>query len=281
MAPLMRTTSDASAASSRRKEQEKARQQTAETFHTNKNAQASYGAQLRHLARQVARIIQAFAPETAEAPFEPGQVARIEQALAAYAEAIAPWARTTAYRMIGEVNRRNKTSWQRYTEGMGHALAREIQTAPIGAAIEQLMAEQVHLITSLPIDAAQRVHEKVLEALSLSTRYPEQTAEIKAALAEAHPYQTEQWLKNRATLIARTETARAASVLTEARAVHVGAESYIWRTAGDWKVRESHRRLNGSVHRWDEPPLSDPPDYHSHPGTIWNCRCVALPIIPE
>jgi len=106
-------------------------------------------------------------------------------------------------------------------------------------------------------------------------------SELVEALAAANPDETEQWLHNRATLIARTETARTASVLVQARAQHVGAESYVWKTAGDWKVRPSHRKLNGTVHRWDDPPLSDLPDYHSHPGQIFNCRCVALPIIPE
>ena len=137
------------------------------------------------------------------------------------------------------------------------------------------------LIRSLPLDAAQRVHERTLEALAVGARYPEQEAEIEQALELAHPSATEAWLANRATLIARTETARTASAPVQARSEYVGAESYIWKTAGDWKVRESDRRLNNHEFRWDTPPLSDPPDHHSHPGQIWNCRCVALPIITE
>jgi SPP1 gp7 family putative phage head morphogenesis protein len=106
-------------------------------------------------------------------------------------------------------------------------------------------------------------------------------ADIEEALEAAHPDATASWLRARATLIARTETARSASVLVQARSEYIGAEQYIWQTAGDWKVRPGHRKLNRSVQRWDSPPLSDPPDYHSHPGQIFNCRCVALPIIPE
>ena len=283
----MRPTTDATERAQRRA-QERERERTSANFASNKNAQASYGAQLRGLARQISRIIQAFAPETKKAPFEPGDVARIEQALARYAEAITPWARATALRMVGEVNRRNKTSWQRYTERMGSALRLEIQNAPVGTTIEALLAEQVDYITSLPWDAARHVQERVLAALSAGTRPGAQEAEIREALEAAHPEATESWLMNRATLIARTETARAASLLTQARATHIGSTTYTWKTAGDWKVREGHRRcahedrygLGIGRYRWDTPPESDPP-YHSHPGQIWNCRCVAIPDLPS
>jgi SPP1 gp7 family putative phage head morphogenesis protein len=266
-----------------RRARQRAEEESAEKFSRSRKAEASYGHQLRLLARQVARIIEAIVDEAGDdkdKPHAPQTLARLSEALRAYATAIAPWARSQASRMIAEVNRRDKTAWAAYTKKMGFLLRKELQSAPIGDQVRALMALQVELITSLPLDAAERVHEKTLEAITLSGRYPEQVAEIKEALAEAHPYQTEQWLKNRATLIARTETARTASVLTQARAEYVGSDSYVWKTAGDWKVRPSHRRLEGSVQRWDTPPLSDPPDHHSHPGQIFNCRCVALPIIP-
>jgi SPP1 gp7 family putative phage head morphogenesis protein len=144
-----------------------------------------------------------------------------------------------------------------------------------------LLQQQVDLITSLPSEAAQRVQQKSLESMETGSRYPERGEEIEELLRQTRPEATEEWLKNRATLIARTETARAASVLTQARAQHIGSENYIWKTAGDARVRQSHRVLNGTSQKWDDPPLSDPPDHHSHPGQIWNCRCVALPIIPQ
>lgn len=263
----------------RQRAEEQARR-TEEGFQTARNAQTGYARQLRQLARQVARIVENFAPQDPTEPYSTAALARIREALAAYAKAIAPWARAATTRMITEVNRRDRSAWERYTRGMGLALRKELAGAPIGEATRALLDEQVDLITSLPIEAAQRVHEKTLEGITLGTRYPERVAEIEAALAEAHPRATEQWLLNRATLIARTETARTASVLMEIRAKHVGSESYVWKTAGDWKVRPSHKLLNGTVQRWDDPPLSDPPDHHSHPGQIWNCRCVALPVLP-
>jgi hypothetical protein len=191
--------------------------------------------------------------------------------------------------MLNEVNRRNVTAWRAYTEEMGSLLRKELATTPVGDIMQDLLAEQVDLITSLPWDMARQVQETSMEALETSARYPERTAEIEEALARAHPDATQAWIVNRATLIARTETARAASVLVEARSKYIGANSYVWKTAGDWKVRPSHRAcanedregMGRGVYLWSKPPLSDPPDHHSHPGQIWNCRCVALPILPE
>ena len=272
-----------------------------EEFKKAHNASTSYGAALRMYARQIAHIIGFYA-EGEPPVVPPHKQPELDDALRRYTAGTLPWAKAAAWRMITEVNRRNLTAWNKYTAEMSFLLRREIMSAPTGEAMRQLLAEQVTLITSLPLDAAQRVHENTLEALTVGGRYQEQTAiergydpatrtwtrgvpvmtsELEQALAKAHPEATASWLANRAALIARTETARTASVLVQARAEHIGAESYIWKTAGDWKVRPSHRRLNEHEFRWDDPPLSDPPDYHAHPGQIWNCRCVALPIIVE
>lgn len=262
-----------------RRARERAEQRAEQRFHHTRNAQTTFGANLRQLAKQIQRIIEHIT-QGEQPPYSSATIARIREAMKDYTKGIEPWARASVARMLAETDRRGKTALIAYTQEMGMALQREIYAAPVGATMQQLMGEQVDLITSLPTEAAQRVHEKTVEAISHGSRYPEQVAEIEEMLAETHPEATGKWLRNRATLIARTETARTASKLVEARAKHIGAEQYQWRTAGDWKVRESHKKLNRSIHSWDDPPLSDPPDHHSHPGQIWNCRCVALPIIP-
>jgi SPP1 gp7 family putative phage head morphogenesis protein len=249
-----------------------------EEFAKAHNAATSYGRALRSIASQVQAIMEDHMPESGV--WGPGELARLDAALRSYAEAIEPWARAVAWRMVKEVNRRNWSAWNTLAQEMGAALRYELASTPLGGAVDGLLAQQVDLITSLPRDASQRVHEASLEAQITAARYPEREAQIREDLAKAHPAATARWLKHRATLIARTETARSASVLTEARARGIGANQYVWKTAQDWKVRPSHRRLNNTVHSWDDPPLSDPPDHHSHPGQIFNCRCVALPIIP-
>ena len=83
---------------------------------------------------------------------------------------------------------------------------------------------------------------------------------------------------NRATLIARTETAKAVSNLTQARAEQAGVTHYIWRTMEDEAVRSSHAELDGKVFAFNNPPFIEGEGNH-HPGDFPNCRCYAEPII--
>ncbi|WP_288074655.1 phage minor head protein [Pseudomonas sp.] len=197
----------------------------------------------------------------------------ISSILRRYADALNDWAIATASRMLSDVDQQDRKAWAARTEEMGRALRDEIRNAPTGEALRGLMAEQVTLIKSIPLEAAKRVHELTLRGIEDSTRASEISREILRSGEVA---------ESRARLIARTEVARTAANLTEARATSVGSVEYIWRTSGDSDVREDHKDLNGKVFRWDTPPVAD---QHSgsraHPGTIYNCRCYAEPIIPE
>ncbi|KFC69211.1 phage head morphogenesis protein, SPP1 gp7 family [Devosia sp. LC5] len=42
---------------------------------------------------------------------------------------------------------------------------------------------------------------------------------------------------------------------------------YVWRSAGDERVRDTHAALSGQVFAWSDPPP------HGHPGSEPNCRC--------
>lgn len=243
------------------------------------NVANSYSLGLRKFAEQITIIIEHFANVDGIVP--PESMPKLNDALRRYTVGIEPWAKRTAARMLEAVNRQNLTAWRQHAAHLSFELRRALAEAPIGDAVDGLLAQQVSLITSLPMEAAQRVHEASLEALTIGSRYPDQTAEIEEALEAAHPDATKQWLRTRANLIARTETARAQSVLTQVRAEFVGSTHYVWKTSSDWKVRPSHKKLSDTVQAWSAPPLCDPPDHYAHPGSIWNCRCVALPIIGD
>lgn len=203
-------------------------------------------------------------------PGDPAAAPTIEQLLRRYAEALTPWAEATAARMLADVNRRDESAWMQQAREMSRALQLEIRTAPTGATMRALMAEQVGLIKSIPLDAAERVHRLTIEGLENSTRASEISKAIQASGDVA---------KNRADLIARTEVARTASTLTEARALHVGSPGYFWRTSGDADVRDSHRKMNGQFVAWDAPPALD--GMTGHAGQFPNCRCYPEPVIPE
>ncbi|WP_233623059.1 phage head morphogenesis protein [Burkholderia seminalis] len=207
-------------------------------------------------------------------PGDPAYAPTIEQLLRRYAEALGPWAEVTAARMLDDLNRRDEQAWMQQAADMSHALRDELRHAPTGETMRALMAEQVGLIKSIPLEAAERVHRLTIEALEDSTRAAAISKEIQRSGEVA---------KSRADLIARTEVSRAATSLTEARALAVGSTHYIWRTSGDSDVRAGHRAMEGKVCAWNDPPEVDENGrvMRFHPGQIWNCRCWAEPIISE
>lgn len=227
-------------------------------------AERRYQSQLSKVARQVGDIINGFPPD------DPAAVPTITQVLDRYAEALNDWAVATASRMIEEVNQQDRKAWALMSENMAKALGEEIRNAPTGQAMRGLLSEQVTLIKSIPIEAAQRVHDLTLKGIEDGTR----ASEIAKQIMESGDV-----AESRAQLIARTEVSRTASTLTEARAKAVGSEGYIWRTSGDTDVRHSHKEMNGKFVRWDSPPTLD--KLTGHAGCLPNCRCYPDPVIPE
>lgn len=235
-------------------------------FGNVRRAEERYARALRSVARHIGEIVRHMTPN------DPTQTSELRATLKRYAEVLKPWARTVAAKMVAEVTRRDEAAWNKMSKEMARQLRQEVKTAPTGKMLVGMLQENVDLITSLPVKAAERVHELSLRALETSTRAKEIAKEIA---------KTGKVIISRANLIARTEVARTASGLVEARALHVGSEGYIWRTAGDADVRPLHRKLNGTFHRWDEPPISGSDGERAHAGQIYNCRCYPEPVIPE
>lgn len=223
-----------------------------------------YALQLRKVAQQVGSIV---------APFTPGdmsQVPTIEQLLKAYSDMLKGWATQTASNMLMDVALRDEQAWQTMAKELSRGLREEIRKAPTGRVMQQLLAEQVTLIQSIPIEAAQRVHRLTLEGLEDSTRFTEIAKEIR---------RTEEVTTSRSILIARTETSRTAATLTQARAEHIGSEGYFFETSHDGTVRPSHKAMQGKFFKWSEPPTLD--GMTGHAGCFPNCRCWARVAIPD
>ena len=83
-----------------------------------------------------------------------------------------------------------------------------------------------------------------------------------------------------AKLIARTESAKLQTAITEVRAKNIGSVAYIWLSSNDRRTRPSHREMNGVVVFWREDaqkPLLD--KMRGNAGEFPNCRCDAQPIV--
>lgn len=234
-----------------------------EAFRSVRNAEQYYAVQLRKVAGHITDLVRMFVPPvSSDETMSDDHSQTLQRALGRYSEALRPWAQILGQRMLMDVARRDERAWVTYTRDMGGAIREQIQNAPVGDALREFLDTQVELITSLPTDAAKRVHELVTGNIYTGARFSEVTAQLM---------RTGLVTRSRANLIARTETARAASGFTMVRAQAVGSGGYVWRTVRDEDVRPMHRKLEGTFHRWDDPPVSGERGERAHAGMIYNC----------
>lgn len=237
-------------------------------FNPSIAAEAEFSKALRGIAKVTGHIV-----ETHLGGFYSIQnYHEMQAALKAYADQIGPWAQRQSVKMLEKVSKSNKNAYQRAAnEKLSKKNSKEINKlikstvveGDVGSVARALMHEQVELIKSIPIKAAERVQRLAEEALTGGRR----ASDIAEALL-ASPEVSE----SQAKLIARTEVARANASFTQARAQAVGAQGYIWRTTMDGAERDSHRKMNGKyVEYAKKPTLSD--GTTGHAGTFPNCRC--------
>lgn len=138
--------------------------------------------------------------------------------------------------------------------------------------IETFRRKNVDLVTSITDDSI-RDFEGVLEE-----------ADAKAWRVETLREKIEERFdvsRSRAELLARDQVLKLNGQITEARHKAAGIERYTWSTSNDERVRPDHEELDGTDHGWDDPPIVDErTGRREHPGGDFQCRCVAVPIIP-
>lgn len=194
------------------------------------------------------------------------------QALLGYADILKPWARAQAARMLDDVVTRDLYVWRAQSETIARGLRRELASSEWSDLYKERLEQNARLITSLPREAAERVQAIAQEAriAGWSRRYAAEEVAKVAPMTQA-----------RARVIARTEVSRIGTEITRARAVSIGSTHFRWRSVKDVRVRPSHAVLDGKVFPWDQPPLTDAPDIHALPGCVFNCRCVAIAVLPD
>ncbi len=127
---------------------------------------------------------------------------------------------------------------------------------------------QGDLIVSLAKDKVRRVR-KVLREAGANARVEDIAKAIRRETGAT---------RSRAALIARTEVTTLNSRMTQARHQAAGIHEFTVSTSQDERVRESHRALEGMRFEYGKPPIVDGEPFI--PGSTYNCRCIALPIIP-
>jgi SPP1 gp7 family putative phage head morphogenesis protein len=195
------------------------------------------------------------------------------------AEFLEMYARQAAARMITGLLVRGARTWREAaresgkTQQMYAALQREM-AGPVGDRVRELIRENAQLITTLPKSVALLVAQKAAAQQQAGGRPKELASALASRLA-----------RHSAMRLARTETAKASSALTQARAEELDLPAYVWETSQDERVRLSHRKMQGVVVFWDDPPSPEALTHEKNPpapyqaGRIWNCRCYSAVVV--
>lgn len=157
------------------------------------------------------------------------------------------------------------------------ALKQEMDTTPIGESIKEQTEINAKLITGIP----QKVSEEITDYVAKRSQEGRRASDISEELQSIYPTM----FKNKADLIARTETSKASTALTKARCDNIGINWYEWNTSEDGRVRSSHKHMDTVLINWDNPPSPEKlkgiksklGKYHA--GCCPNCRCYPAPII--
>jgi len=192
-----------------------------------------------------------------------------------YSKTLTKWSNQTVATMFYNVDKDNKKKWDKLSAKMSQELKKELSRPPEKAWMQKYMDDNVGFIKSMPIDAAKRVHKLIKENQYVGLRSTDLIDEIMRIGGMS---------ENKAKMIARTETSRYSTALTEMRATSIGADWYIWRAVGDFRTRSSHKHMNRVLVSWNDPPspekLSGEKAYGEyHAGETFNCRCYPEPVL--
>jgi len=131
---------------------------------------------------------------------------------------------------------------------------------------QSFIEENVSLVTGADEQAMKEIENIVFRGYRSGRRSEFLAEEIEKRIGIS---------KRRANLIAIDQVQKINGQLTRRRQTDLGLDRYIWRTVLDERVRKEHRRREGRVFSWDDPP----PD--GHPGEPINCRCFAEPYLED
>jgi SPP1 gp7 family putative phage head morphogenesis protein len=188
-----------------------------------------------------------------------------------------------ALKMATHIQTRINGTWRTAAQHAGRGgefyrdLMVELQGNGTYDAFVNLVRENAEWIKSFPRDIAEELTVYIQEQVLKGRRSSDIAQELGAIFDD--------WSQSKMTLIARTETSKTQTALTQVRAERLGLSWYIWRTSEDARIRSSHVRMDGVLIRWAEPPrpellvgeVNPPSAYHA--GEIYNCRCYPEPVI--
>ncbi len=146
----------------------------------------------------------------------------------------------------------------------GVEIAPFIRMEDIRPKLDDAIRVNVSLISNINSQTKERVQQVIFNGLAQRKTQREIVKELSAAMGIT---------QRRARRIARDQSAKLNSVLTQYRNEQLSIESYIWRTRRDDRVRHSHEIREGRRFLWSKPP------FDGHPSFPVGCRCTAQSVL--
>jgi SPP1 gp7 family putative phage head morphogenesis protein len=134
--------------------------------------------------------------------------------------------------------------------------------------LEEWVSANVDLIKTVPKDSLSTLKEKVYSDYMNGRT----TTNIVKELQRQYGMD-----KRHAQLIARDQTSKLNSNITQSQQREAGVSKYKWSGCLDKRERKSHLDLEGKIFSWDDPPETDN-GRRCHPGEDYQCRCCAIPV---
>lgn len=153
------------------------------------------------------------------------------------------------------------------------------------AVVAYLRTKEIRVVEGPMSVVAEQVRRALIAGLSGAPETGTLADRVREALesVEDELRALQDRLGTRASMIARTETAGASSAARLAQYESAGIVQTEWASAGDDLVRDGHD-IDGELTIVGQPfsnGLRFPGDPTGSAGMVVNCRCVALPVVPE
>ncbi len=177
----------------------------------------------------------------------------------------------------------------------------QIATAPTARdleAIENAINDVATNFQTTTNRMMQGVRNEISSGIASGERWESIAKRLELSPASKRKVDGEKSVLNRAMndfkFTARNTVSTALGQINRSRQESAGIELYIWQTSDDERVRPTHENLDDRVFSWDPAgatvngvkyePARDPQfrgGAATIPGEPWNCRCVAIPFVPE
>ena len=186
-----------------------------------------------------------------------------------------------ASNMVTMVANGNSRSWReaatKASKGnLIYSMLKNEMRGSLGVRLHSLIQENAQYISTLPQDVAERTTLYIQREQMKGRRSEDIVKDVRPYMQHLKNYQIQR--------IARTEVAKADTAITRVRAESIGLNWYEWSTSEDARVRPSHKIMDHVLINWSDAPSPEALAHeqsvgHYNAGNIYNCRCVALPIL--